>query len=247
MTDLVELVIGWSKFPSRAIRITTQNWIVTHFCSRFSDVISRGETSGGVAKCRLFSQADMALHSPFCIFRDSCRIKVLRAKRYPYWLQTTPCYLWHQFKSTLYGRQLRNLLLEQHTTIKNPFSRALTFTYMNASSPQSDSLEQTTLEVDSPVSCSIPPILSDQGKCKISKYSQSPFNQFSFSIISFLAAQNWTELFNTRKDVDQKRILNPYFEQLWPKAAAPDNYLFIDIYDNNAQILKFTVRRPYKK
>ena len=25
------------------------------------------------------------------------------------------------------------------------------------------------------------------------------------------------------------------------------NYLFIDIYDNNAQIHKFTVRRPYKK
>ena len=44
---------------------------------------------------------------------------------------------------------------------------------MNESSPQSDSLEQTTLEVDSPVSCSILPILSDQGKCKIFKYSQS--------------------------------------------------------------------------
>ena len=54
---------------------------------------------------------------------------------------------------------------------------------MNESSPQSDSLEQTTLEVDSPVSCSILPILSDQGKCKIFKYSQSPFNQFSFSIL----------------------------------------------------------------
>ena len=54
---------------------------------------------------------------------------------------------------------------------------------MNASSPQSDSLEKTTVEVGAPVSCSILPILSDQGKCKICKYSQSPFNQFSFSTL----------------------------------------------------------------
>ena len=82
----------WLKqisFTVRPIRITTQIWIVTHFCSRFSDVVSRGETSGGVAKCRLFSSASMAPRSPFCIFSDSCRIKVLLAKRYPYWLQTT--------------------------------------------------------------------------------------------------------------------------------------------------------------
>ena len=50
----------------RPIRITTQIWVVTHFCSRFSDVISRGETSRGVPKCRLFSQADMAACLPFC-------------------------------------------------------------------------------------------------------------------------------------------------------------------------------------
>ena len=85
---------------------------------------------------------------------------------------------------------------------------------MNESSPQSDSLEQTTLEVDSPVSCSILPILSDQGKCKICTYSQSPFNQFSFSILSlFLRLKTGPNY--TRKDVDQKRILNPYFEQLF--------------------------------
>ena len=85
---------------------------------------------------------------------------------------------------------------------------------MNASSPQSDSLERTTLEEGSPVSCSILPILSDEGKCKICKYSQSPFNQFSFSILSlFLRLKTGPNY--TRKDVDQKRILNPYFEQLF--------------------------------
>ena len=76
----------WLKqisFTLRPIRITTQIWVVKHFCSRFSDVISRGETSGGVSKCRLFSQADMAQRSPFCIFRDSCRIKIILAKRHP--------------------------------------------------------------------------------------------------------------------------------------------------------------------
>ena len=97
------------------------------------------------------------------------------------------------------------------------------------------------------MSCSILPILSDQGKCKICKYSQSPFNQFSFLILSFFLRLK-TGLNYTRKDVDQKRILNPYFEQIFlPNAAAPANYLFLDIYDNNAPILKFTVHRPYKK
>ena len=43
--DLGSVLIGW-KFAS-----TNQK----HYCARFSDVI-RGETSGGVAKCRLFSQ-----------------------------------------------------------------------------------------------------------------------------------------------------------------------------------------------
>ena len=118
---------------------------------------------------------------------------------------------------------------------------------MNASSPQSDSLEQTTSEVGSPVSCSILPILSDQGKCKICKYSQSPSNQFSFAILSLFVRLK-TGLNYTQMDVDQKRILNPCFEQLFlPNAAATANYLFLDIYDNNAPILKFTVHRPYKK
>ena len=88
------------------------------------------------------------------------------------------------------------------------------FAYMNASSPQSESLEQTPLEVGSPMSCSIFPILSDQGKCKICKYSQSPFNQFSFSILSLFWRLK-TGLNYKQKDVDQKRILNPYFEQLF--------------------------------
>ena len=114
MTDLGS-AFDWLKqisFMLRPIRINTQIWVVKHFCSRFSDVISRWETSGGFAKCRLFSQADMAQRSPFCIFSDPCRIKILSAKRYPYWLQTISCYAWHQFKSTFYSRWLRNLLLE---------------------------------------------------------------------------------------------------------------------------------------
>ena len=85
---------------------------------------------------------------------------------------------------------------------------------MNASSQQSHSLEQTTLEEGSPMSCFILLILSDQGKCKICKCSQSPFNQFSFSILSFFLRLKTGPNF-TRKDVDQKRILNPYFEQLF--------------------------------
>ena len=86
MTDLVVLLKQIS-FTVRPLRITTQIWAVKHFCSRFSDVISRGETSGGVAKRRLFSQANMALRSPLCISSDSCRIKILIARRYSYSLQ----------------------------------------------------------------------------------------------------------------------------------------------------------------
>ena len=46
------------------IRSTTQIWIVTRQPFRISALVSqtsfRGETSGGVAKCRMFSQASMA-------------------------------------------------------------------------------------------------------------------------------------------------------------------------------------------
>ena len=89
MTDLGS-ASDWLRNISlavRPIRITTQIWVVTHFCSRFSDVIWRGETSDGVVKCLLFSQADMAQRSSFCFSSDSCRIKVLLARRYPYSLQ----------------------------------------------------------------------------------------------------------------------------------------------------------------
>ena len=57
-------------------------------------------------------------------------------------------------------------------------------------------------------------LMSEQGRVKICKYSQSPFNQFSFSILSlFLRLKTGPNY--TRKDVDQKRILNPEFEQLF--------------------------------
>ena len=216
MTDLGS-AYDWLKkitLTVRPIRITTQIWVATHNCSRFSDVILRGETIGGVAICRLFSQADMASCLPFCISSDQCRIKILLAKRHPYSLETARCYAWHQFKSTLCSRQLRNLLLEQHTTIKTSFR--VRFAYMDETSPQSDTLEKTTLEVEGPSVWFNTPYLklSDQGKCKICKYSQSPFNQFSFSILSLFLRLK-TELNYTRKDVDQKRILNSYFEQLF--------------------------------
>ena len=57
------------------IRSTNQNqiWVVTQlqyeiFCARSSDVIARGNRSGGVSKCRLFSQPNIrtyhrAMHS----------------------------------------------------------------------------------------------------------------------------------------------------------------------------------------
>ena len=216
MTDLGSAYDRLKKISLavRPIRITTQIWVVTHFCSRFSDVISRRETSRGVPKGRLFSQAVMAPCLPFYISSEQCRINILIARRYPYSLQAACCYAWHQFKSTLCSRQLRNLLLEQHTTIKTSFR--VRFAYMDETSPQSDTLEKTTLEVEGPsVQFNTPYLkLSDQGKCKICKYSQSPFNQFSFSILSLFLRLK-TGLNYTRKDVDQKRILNPYFEQLF--------------------------------
>ena len=64
------MTIGWSKFSLTAqpIRSTTQIWVVTRHQYGISARISsrasfRGETSG-VAKCRLFSQANELLHFP---------------------------------------------------------------------------------------------------------------------------------------------------------------------------------------
>ena len=57
-------------------------------------------------------------------------------------------------------------------------------------------------------------LMSEQGRVKICKYSQSPFNQFSFSMLSLFLRLK-TGLNCTRKVVDQRRILNPEFEQLF--------------------------------
>ena len=57
-------------------------------------------------------------------------------------------------------------------------------------------------------------LMSEQGRVKICKYSQFPFTQFSFSILSLFLRLK-TGLTNTRKVVDQGRILNPEFEQLF--------------------------------
>ena len=55
------------------IRSTTQNWLVTHHQYGFSALVSqtsfREETSGGVAKCRLFRQASLVLFK--CIKREN--------------------------------------------------------------------------------------------------------------------------------------------------------------------------------
>ena len=50
---------------ARPIRSSTQIWVVTRhqhgISAFFSQMSFRGETSGGVAKCRLFSQARLRL------------------------------------------------------------------------------------------------------------------------------------------------------------------------------------------
>ena len=55
------------------IRSTTQTWLVTHHQYGFSALVSqtsfREETSGGVAKCRLFRQASLVLCK--CIKREN--------------------------------------------------------------------------------------------------------------------------------------------------------------------------------
>ena len=56
-------------------------------------------------------------------------------------------------------------------------------------------------------------ILPDKERGRICKYSRSPFNHFRSQSYLFLAPQYWTKLYT--KDVDQKRILNPDFEQLF--------------------------------
>ena len=51
---------------ARPIRSTTQIWVVTRHQYGISELVSQtsfgGETSGGIAKCRLFSQATARLH-----------------------------------------------------------------------------------------------------------------------------------------------------------------------------------------
>ena len=89
MTD-VGSAYDWLKKISltvRPIRITTQIWVVTHFCSRFSDVILRGGkpvVASRNAGC--FLRLTWPCVHP-CISSDSCRIKILIARRYPYSLQ----------------------------------------------------------------------------------------------------------------------------------------------------------------
>ena len=54
-----------SMQQNHAIRNITQIWVVTHhqygISALVSQTSSRGQTSGGIAKCRLFSQAILLL------------------------------------------------------------------------------------------------------------------------------------------------------------------------------------------
>ena len=106
---------------------------------------------------------------------------------------------------------------------------------MNASSPQSDSLEQTTLEVEGHqclVQYSL--FLSNQGEYKICKYSQSPFNQFSFSILSLFLRLKTGPNYGCGSEENFESL---FWTAFLPNAVAPANYLFLDIYDNDVPIL----------
>ena len=67
------------------IRSTTQIWVVTRHQYGISALVSqtsfRGKTSGGVPKCRLFSQADKGGCSlnPFCRLQELSRGRLHKA------------------------------------------------------------------------------------------------------------------------------------------------------------------------
>ena len=71
-------LLDWScrmGYLLQPIRSTTQVWEVARYQNGISALVSqtsfRGKTSGGVAKCRLFSQATLYL----CCCRRLCRLK----------------------------------------------------------------------------------------------------------------------------------------------------------------------------
>ena len=74
----VMLLIGWSKFHKRheQIRSSSQVWVATHHQTKYgisvlvSQTSFRGETSGGIARNRLFSQASAILDYRKCIQYD---------------------------------------------------------------------------------------------------------------------------------------------------------------------------------
>ena len=78
------LPIGWSKFllAAQPVRSTTQIWVVPSHQHRISVVVSQtlfsSETSGGIAKCQLFSQATnpTAHHSANRVWQNSSRSQV---------------------------------------------------------------------------------------------------------------------------------------------------------------------------
>ena len=87
---------------------------------------------------------------------------------------------------------------------------------MNASSPQSDSLEQITLEEGLPVSCSIHPILSDQGKCKICKVRSLLLISFRSQTYLFSCASKLDRTIRERMRIRREfwiLILNSFFAE----------------------------------
>ena len=81
----VVLLIGWNKFPTRRdqseLRSTTQIWVVTRHQYGISALVSQmsfvGQTSGSVAKCRLFSQATILRQPLHILLFDDANINTL--------------------------------------------------------------------------------------------------------------------------------------------------------------------------
>ena len=91
------------------IRSTTQTWLVTHHQYGFSPLVSQTsfheETSGAVAKCRLFSQArfDANPHYYWCclnVTKEKIRFFFSRATKYTKDSLRT-CWLWYSQKQSV--------------------------------------------------------------------------------------------------------------------------------------------------
>ena len=101
------------------------------------------------------------------------------------------------------------------TVPSKPLLACVSLTWMNASSPQSESLEQTTLEVDSPVG-SILPILSDQESVKFVRIRRLPLISFRSQSYLFSYASKLDRTIRERMWIRREfwiLILNSFFAE----------------------------------